>query len=52
MSKGDRRRQREQEKSERIARDLKDHKGMSRYERKKLEQKGIVLDFERPNERI
>lgn len=45
MSKGERRIKREQEKSNRTKRDLKQHRGMSKYQRKKLEQKGIVLDF-------
>lgn len=45
MSKGENRSQREKEKAERTADDLKAHKGMSKYQRKKLEQKGIVLDF-------
>ena len=45
MSKGEKRRQREQEKSERTVKYLEHHKGMSKYQRKKLEQKGIILDF-------
>lgn len=44
MSKG-RRREREEKARERTEMDLKEHKGMSRYQRKKLEQKGIVLEF-------
>ena len=45
MSKGEKRRQREQEKSERTVTDLKAHRGLSKYQRKKIEQKGIVLEF-------
>ena len=44
MSKG-KRREREEKKRERTKVDLTAHKGLSKYQRKKLEQQGIVLDF-------
>jgi hypothetical protein len=44
MSKG-KRREREEEKRERTKMDLKEHKGLSKYERKKLAQQGIVVEF-------
>ena len=43
MSKGKRRQKLEQEKAQRTVEDVKAHKGMSKYERKKLEQRGIYL---------
>ena len=46
MSKG-KRREREEEKRERTKMDLKDHKGLSKYQRKKIEQQGIILFPER-----
>lgn len=46
MSKG-KRREREEEKRERTKVDLKEHKSLSKYQRKKLEQQGIILFPER-----
>lgn len=43
MSKGKRRDEREREKEQKTLEDLKAHKGLSKYQRKKLEQKGIDL---------
>lgn len=41
MSKGERRRQRELEKEERTAKDLKDNRGLSKYQRKEMERRGV-----------
>ena len=46
MSKG-KRREREDLKRERTKVDLEAHRGLSKYERKKLAQKGIILFPER-----
>lgn len=45
MAKGTRREKRESEKGKQKLEDLKAHKGLSKYQRKKLGQQGIVLDF-------
>lgn len=44
MSKGKRRAEREQQKEQVTLQDLKEHKGLSKYQRKKLEQKGIDIN--------
>ncbi len=43
MSKGKRRREREEQKGQVTLQDLEHHKGLSKYQRKKLEQKGIDI---------
>ena len=41
MSKGDKRRAREEEKEQRTAKDLKDNKGLSKYQRKAMGRRGV-----------
>lgn len=41
MSKGEKRRAREQEKQDRTAKDLKDNKGLSKYQRKEMQRRGV-----------
>lgn len=43
MSRGEKRRQREQEKSTRTVQDLKEHKGLSKYQRKEMARRGIDI---------
>lgn len=43
MSKGKRRQQREQAKAQQTVQDLEQHKGLSKYQRKKMEQRGIDI---------
>ena len=45
MGKGKKREEREKLKEQKTLEDLKAHKGLSKYQRKKLEQQGIVLKF-------
>ena len=44
MSKGRRRAEREQAKSQVTLQDLQAHKGLSKYQRKKMEQKGVDIN--------
>lgn len=44
MSKGKRRAEREQKKEQQTLQDLTAHKGLSKYQRKKLEQRGIDIN--------
>lgn len=41
MSKGKRRREREEKMAKAVLQDLEQHRGLSKYERKKMAQKGI-----------
>lgn len=45
MSKGKRREEREKEKERATLEDLEAHRGLSKYQRKKIEQQGIKLEF-------
>lgn len=45
MGKGTRKERRESERGQKKLEDLKEHKGLSKYQRKKLAQEGVVLDF-------
>lgn len=51
MSKGKRRQEREAAKAEVTLFDLKHYKGLSKYQRKKMEQKGVDMNQFQPEQK-